>query len=104
VEGRCAAEDAGFFGVVDQRTSFMWTWKMRSLEAVDELDVVHALVAEVAGVVVEAEGGVVIEGFEGALGEAMSKAISVGCTSRANLTPSFWIFVEDGGEALAKSL
>jgi len=36
------------------------------------------------GIVVEAEAAVAFDGRDRALAEAMSKAISVGCTSRRN--------------------
>ena len=42
-------------------------------ESVDELDVVHALVAEVTGVVVEAKGRVAVECLNGALGRGNIK-------------------------------
>ena len=57
-------------------------------EPPDELDVVHALVAHVARIVVEAEPRVAVDASTARSVEAMSKAISVGWTSRANHTSS----------------
>jgi hypothetical protein len=67
---------------------------------VDEFHVIHALVAEVAGIVVEAEALVVaFTASRARLAEAMSKAISVGCTSRAKFTSAFFEGVEDRASA-----
>jgi hypothetical protein len=71
-------------------------------ELVEELHVIDALVAEVAGVVVEAEGGMVVDGLEGALGAGDVEGDLGGVHFERVADAELLIFVEDGGEALGE--
>lgn len=53
-------------------------------EAADELDRVHALPVQMAGIEVKAEFGPPVEGFQARSAVYRSKAISVGWTSSAS--------------------
>ena len=74
------------------------------VELADEADVVDALIAEVGGVVVEAEGGVEVEGFEGALGAADVEGDFGGMDFEGVADAALLEFIEDGDEALGEVL
>ena len=78
-----------------QATSFMCTWKMRSRNFRMNFDVIDALVAEVRRVVVESKRGMIFDRLQARSALAMSNAISVGWTSRANSTPQLSELIED---------
>ena len=71
-------------------------------EFVDELGVIDALVTEVGGVVVEPEGGMVIDGLEGALCGADVEGDLSRMDFEGILDAELLILVEDGGEALGE--
>jgi hypothetical protein len=69
------------------------------VELADEADVVDALIAEVGGVIVEAEGGVEVEGLVGALGAADVEGDFGGMDFEGVADAALVEFIEDGNEA-----
>ena len=74
------------------------------LERVEELDVVDSLIAEVRGVVVEAERGMVADGLEGALRGGDVEGDLGGMDLEGELDAAFAEAVEDGRHDLGELL
>ena len=80
----------------------MWTVKDAFVEAADEVHVVDALIAEMARIVVEAERGMPVHGFDGAFGADRVEGDLGRMDFKAKPDPELLVRVEDrspaGGE------
>jgi hypothetical protein len=73
------------------------------LEGVQELDVIHALIGQVRGIVIEAESACGADGVEGALGGGDVEGDLRGMDFQGEVDVLLFEFIEDRPPAAAKS-